>query len=53
MNNNFKKHLKTAKKITPRYSQNFCGCGEGWSDERCDKLTSLMNDGRCHCIFEN
>lgn len=44
--------LRTSMLIKPKYQQSFCGCGEGWSDERCEKLTELMNDGNHHCIFK-
>jgi hypothetical protein len=32
-------------KIKPKYDQTFCGCGEGWMDERCcGKATDCIFD---------
>jgi hypothetical protein len=38
--------LVQALKIKPKYPQALCGCGEGWSDERCSHLKNGSD-----CIF--
>lgn len=47
--------LKEALKIKPTYPSNgYCGCGEGWQDERCSKMEELLGkdcDGNNYCIY--
>jgi hypothetical protein len=41
-------NLVQALKVKPLYPQTSCGCGEGWTDERCNKL----NCATIECIFQ-